>query len=136
MRAIRSFRTLACVTDEPANPPNPPDAAEAARITIEAMRLIREAMKRDDDAGPIGGEGKVVEADETYFGKAENPRPSPQRVKQGRPYIKRKAPWDKRAVVALVERGGEVRVVVVGVGQQHGIDRADIERQCTPVTLA
>ncbi len=40
---------------------------------------IREAMKLDDDAGPIGGEGKVVEADETYFGKAENPRPSPQR---------------------------------------------------------
>ena len=70
---------------------------------------IREAMKPDADASPIGGEGKVVEADETYFGKAENPRPSPQRVRQNRPYIKRKAPWDKRSVVALVERGGEVR---------------------------
>ncbi len=31
---------------------------------------IREAMKLDADAGPIGGEGKVVEADETYFGRA------------------------------------------------------------------
>lgn len=68
---------------------------------------IREAMKLDANAGPIGGEGKIVEADETYFGRAENPRPSPQR--KGRPYTKRKAPWDKRAVVALVERGGEVR---------------------------
>ncbi len=70
---------------------------------------IREAMKRDDDTGPIGGEGKIVEADETYFGKAENPRPSPARVREKRPYIKRKSPWDKRAVVALVERGGQVR---------------------------
>ena len=34
---------------------------------------IREAMKIDDDAGPIGGEGKVVEADETYFGKRREP---------------------------------------------------------------
>jgi hypothetical protein len=67
---------------------------------------IREAMK-DTNAGPIGGEGKVVEADETYFGRMENPRPSPQR--KGRPQLKRKNAWDKRAVVALVERGGEVR---------------------------
>lgn len=70
---------------------------------------IREAMKVLAPS-PIGGEGKVVEADETYIGKRENPRPSPQR--KGRPYIKRgkSGPGDKRTVVALVERGGETRM--------------------------
>ncbi len=68
---------------------------------------IREAMS-DADPGPMGGEGKIVEADETYFGKRENPRTSQQRKR--RPYIKRaRAACDKRAVVALVERGGKVR---------------------------
>jgi transposase-like protein len=71
---------------------------------------IREAMA-DPKAGPIGGEGKVVEADETYFGKAENPRPSDQR--RGRPYKFAKKAERKRAVVALVERGGEVRMMHV-----------------------
>lgn len=70
---------------------------------------VREAMKLGPEGNePIGGEGKTVEADETYFGKAENPKPSPQR--QGRPYLKRKGPLSKRSVVALVERGGEVRM--------------------------
>jgi transposase-like protein len=49
----------------------------------------------------------VVEIDETYFGRRENPKPSAQR--RGRPNIKKK-PWDKRPVVALVERGGSVRM--------------------------
>lgn len=69
---------------------------------------IREAM-REDDAEPIGGTGKVVEADETYFGKAENPRPSKQR--KDRPFTKggKFGPRGKRAIVALVERGGRAR---------------------------
>jgi transposase-like protein len=69
------------------------------------MHRLREAM-RDDKAGPIGGNGKTVEADETYFGKREDGYVSPQR--RGRPYLKRK-PGMKRSVVALVERGGHVR---------------------------
>jgi transposase-like protein len=68
---------------------------------------IREAMKLDDDAGPIGGEGKIVEADETYFGKRT---PSPTAKRRFKNYTKRKKPFDKRAVVALVERGGEARM--------------------------
>ncbi len=68
---------------------------------------IREAMKDMGASGPIGGEGKVVEADETYFGRRETPRPSPAR--KGRPNLKKK-PFDKRSVVALVERGGEARM--------------------------
>lgn len=57
---------------------------------------IREAM-RDGKLGPIGGENKVVEADETYIGgKAKN-----------RAF--RKQPPKKEAVMSLVERDGEVR---------------------------
>jgi transposase-like protein len=67
---------------------------------------IREAMGNDKASGPLGGEGKVVEVDETYFGKQENPKPSKQR--KGRPYLKggKTGPAGKRAVVSLVERGG------------------------------
>jgi transposase-like protein len=63
---------------------------------------IREAM----DAGalpPIGGEGKVVEADETYIG-----RKAGKEAKRGHGH--------KRVVMALVERGGEVRTFHVGSG--------------------
>src|SRR5215207_9565041 len=58
---------------------------------------------------PMGGEGATVEADETYIGRIEEPRMSPQR--QGRPFIKggRHSPAAKRTIVALVERGGEMR---------------------------
>jgi transposase-like protein len=46
---------------------------------------IREAM-RDGGFSPLGGEGKIVEADETYYGPVETPRESPQR--KGRPLTK------------------------------------------------
>jgi transposase-like protein len=70
---------------------------------------VREAMRRGGlELPPLGGEGQTVEADETYFGKQENLRPSPQR--KGQPYIRKgRGPAGKRAVIALVERGGEVR---------------------------
>lgn len=72
------------------------------------MHRLREAM-RTGGLEPLGGEGKIVEADETYFGKVENPQPSAKR--KGRPYTKggKSGPSGKRAVVALVERGGNVR---------------------------
>src|SRR5258706_10929723 len=58
---------------------------------------IREAMAIDAKAGPIGGEGKTVESDETFVGgKAKN-------VHKGKPIPK------KEAVHALVERGGQMR---------------------------
>ncbi|KQP13022.1 IS1595 family transposase [Methylobacterium sp. Leaf93] len=69
---------------------------------------IREAMAPGASAGPIGGEGKIVEADETYFGKTEEHYVSPKR--KGAPYTRRKAgTGSKLAVVSLVERGGTVR---------------------------
>ena len=69
---------------------------------------IREAM-RSGGLDPLGGVGKIVEADETYFGERENFMPSSNRG--GRPYTKggKSGPSNKRAVLALVERGGETR---------------------------
>src|SRR4051794_7055081 len=70
---------------------------------------IRAAIDGADGGGPLGGEGKIVEADETYFGNREKAEPSPQR--KGRPYTKggKSGPSGKRPVVALVERGGKAR---------------------------
>jgi len=70
-----------------------------------AMR-IREAM-RPVDPTPMGGEGKVIEADEAYKGRKKVATPSPHR--RGRPYINRGKHAEKRPIFALVERGGEAR---------------------------
>jgi transposase-like protein len=72
---------------------------------------IREAMKEDvKSSGPLGGEGKTVEADEMYIGKRETPRVSAQR--KGRPFTKKGKGGgaQKRIVVGLVERGGKARM--------------------------
>ncbi len=57
----------------------------------------------------MGGEGKVVEADETYFGKHDTLRE--RKTKRYTPITKggRTGPAGKRAIVSLVERGGSVR---------------------------
>jgi transposase-like protein len=69
---------------------------------------IREAM-RDGGLKPLGGEGKVVEADETYFGEVPEARRRTTKT-TGRPFSKnRQGPKNKRAIVSLVERGGNVR---------------------------
>jgi transposase-like protein len=82
---------------------------------------IREAM-RDGGLGPLGGEGKIVEADETYYGPTETPRASPQRERDGRPYLKRRKP-SKRPIVALVERGGNVRTFHVPVADKETVTK-------------
>jgi transposase-like protein len=72
---------------------------------------IREAMKEDvKSSGPIGGEGKTVEADETYIGKRETPRKL-ARGRVAKPTKSGKAGGaQKRIVVGLVERGGKARM--------------------------
>lgn len=57
---------------------------------------LREAMKERAWSGPLGGEGKIVESDETFIGRKKG-----RKVRQGSAH--------KHAVVSLVERGGRVR---------------------------
>ena len=90
---------------------------------------IRECM-RSGGLGQLGGSGKIVEADETYFGKAETPRVSPQR--KGRPFTKKGHAWNNRPIVSLVERGGNVRSFHVAVADQQtvqGIVTANVARE-------
>src|SRR6266480_4194584 len=82
---------------------------------------IREAMRDAGTLGPLGGEGKIVEADETYHGKTEQPTVSPQR--KGRPYKTNRGPRNKRPIVALVERGGRVRTFHVAVADQETVEK-------------
>jgi transposase-like protein len=58
---------------------------------------LREAMRTGSLAAPLGGNGKAVEADETFMSHME-----------GRPK-NRRGTADKRKVLTLVERGGEAR---------------------------
>ena len=67
---------------------------------------IREAMK-DDGNSPLGGEGKVVEADETFIGKPE------QVFVTGKGWVDARGYATKRKVISLVERGGRVRSIKV-----------------------
>jgi len=83
---------------------------------------IREAMgPGSNNEPPLGGEGKVLEADETYYGpKAEKPT----RRADGKPFMadridvprksRNRGPAGKRSIVALMERGGKVRTFHVG----------------------
>jgi transposase-like protein len=60
---------------------------------------IRAAMAPGADAGPLGGRGKIVEADETYIGTADGKRGKKAWGGMGH----------KQKVVSLVERGGNIR---------------------------
>ncbi|HRX40205.1 MAG: IS1595 family transposase [Amphiplicatus sp.] len=62
---------------------------------------IREAMA-DGGLGPLGGEGRAVEADETYIGGKEKNKHAVKRH-SGRGGV------GKQVAFALVERGGKVR---------------------------
>ncbi len=66
---------------------------------------IREAMAdlNMDKGGPMGGSGKIVEADETYVGGKERNK---HRSKRNRNNI---GSIGKQVVLGLVERGGRVR---------------------------
>jgi transposase-like protein len=93
------------------------------------MHRLREAM-RTGGLEPLGGEGKIVEADETYFGKADVQHVSKHR--QGRPLIHKGKFKNNRPIVALVERGGKVRSFHVAVADSStvaGIVRDNVRKE-------
>ena len=63
---------------------------------------IREAM-RDNSPTPLGGEDKVVEADETFIG------PPDSKFVNGKGWQRIRGTQTKRKVISLVERGGKAR---------------------------
>lgn len=82
---------------------------------------IRAAMRAGGLVGPLGGAGKVVEADETYYGKVENPLTART---DGRPFTKGGiGTANKRAIVALVERGGSVRTFHVAEANRQTVEK-------------
>lgn len=94
---------------------------------------LREAM-RAGGLAPMGGAGAVVEADETYFGQTDN---QPKTRTDGAPCKargKRRGPFGKRAIVALVERGGSVRsfhVETANVGNVAGLVATNVLGETT-----
>lgn len=91
---------------------------------------IREAM-RSDDFTPMGGAGKVVEADETFIGRlAGMPRKHPSGRRGGNAAI-------KNTVLTLVERGGRARsfhIESTTVSQIVPIVNANIARESRLMT--
>ncbi len=72
---------------------------------------IRLAMDPGSSSGPLGGEGKVVESDETFYG--DNPNaPEPWVFRNDLGWRKRRpGTGSKLAILTLVERGGGARSV-------------------------
>ena len=78
---------------------------------------IREAMAPGSDAGPIGGEGKIVEVDETEISGSHKTR-------------KRRTRGTNIKVISLVERGGRVRSKTItgrGKGELQEVITANVD---------
>src|ERR1700682_3111428 len=85
---------------------------------------IREAMRSGGLMSPIGGSGKVVEADEPYFGMIPKDELMPRAIGPGKTKIGKRAGIRRsayRAVFALVERGGQARTFHVAQADQNTV---------------
>jgi transposase-like protein len=96
---------------------------------------VMEAMRRGGlDLPPMGGEGKIVEVDETYYGQIPEAH-RPTHKTSGRPFSKDRRGGqnrNKRVVVALVERGGGVRsfpIPYASLDSVVGLVRENIARE-------
>lgn len=74
-----------------------------------AGRRIRKDGGIEKQDGQLGGEGKIIEADETYYGKYDEPRERKTKRYTKPTEAGRSGPADKRAIVASVERDGKSR---------------------------
>lgn len=84
---------------------------------------IREAMT-DTDPTPLGGKDKIIEADETYYGKTGDPRDSTFVNDVG--WVK--PVQDKMKVMTLVERGGKARSVHIDRATSAELNRVLAEK--------
>jgi transposase-like protein len=73
-----------------------------------SMRL-REAMAPHGKQEPMGGFGRVIEADETYIGKRRGRPSGPSTFVSGFGWVSPPRIQSERKIVSLVERGGSVR---------------------------
>jgi transposase-like protein len=73
------------------------------------MHRLREAMAPAGKQSPMGGQGRVIEADETYLGKRDGKPSKPDSFVTGFGWVSHPRIETQRKIVALVERGGSVR---------------------------
>ncbi len=96
---------------------------------------IRLAMAPSGSLPPLGGEGKVVEVDETYHGKVEHPaefRKDTGAALKAPRRGRHRGPANKRPIVTLVERGGSARtfhVAEANVATVAKIVRDNVDRK-------
>ena len=81
---------------------------------------IREGM-RPKDFPSMGGSGKLVEVDETYYGPTETPRIPQRKWRMQVTKGGNVGPANKRPIIALVERGGNVRTFHVPVADKRAV---------------
>jgi transposase-like protein len=77
------------------------------------MHRLREAMAPGGNIPPMGGEGRVIEADETYIGKRDGKPSEPDTFVTGFGWQEHPRIETQRKIVALVERNGSARSFVV-----------------------
>jgi transposase-like protein len=91
---------------------------------------IREAMT-GANPGTMGGEGKIIESDETYWGAKDTDKPTLlRRKRKGKP-----GPGGKSKIMTLVERGGRARSFKVEDFRNETVKRVLLENVSTKSRL-
>lgn len=86
---------------------------------------IRLAMAPGGKLPPMGGEGRVVEIDETYHGRVHKPaefrKDTGARLKRGKKGYR--GPANRRPIIALIERGGSARTFHVAEADAETVQK-------------
>src|SRR6266704_3628840 len=86
---------------------------KSAWFVLHRLRLALQT----GSMGQLGGEGKHIEADETFIGGAARFMHADKHKRR----ITETGTKDKVAVMGMLERGGEIRAAVVGNRRKHGL---------------